>query len=76
MRLPANGFVPAMNVAHLQLPTPVKAAATASAGAVIFGCNRELSTISDYDLAQKWAAAFHLAGFGGNHLPVAIYLRC
>jgi len=64
-----SGFVTAMNVAHLKLPAPVKAAATASAEAVRFGCNRELSTIPDYDLTQKWAAAFRRGGFGGITYP-------
>jgi hypothetical protein len=58
-----------MNVAQLKLPAPVKAVATASPDAVMFGCNRELSTMPDYDLTQKWAAAFHRAGFGGITYP-------
>jgi hypothetical protein len=64
-----NEFVTAMNLTQLKLPTPVKAAATASPNAVKFGCNRELSTVPDYSLAQEWAAAFHRAGFGGIAYP-------
>jgi hypothetical protein len=64
-----SGFVTAMNVVQLKLPAPVRAAAVASPDAVKFGCNRELSTISDYDLTQTWAAAFHRAGFGGIAYP-------
>lgn len=52
-------------VSRLSLPDPVQTADATCADAASYGCTTEVSTVLEYDLTQRWAAALRAAGYGG-----------
>lgn len=52
-------------VTAVAAPRPARLANTCVAAAYGFGVTPELATMVPYAVPQRWAAAFHAAGFGG-----------
>ena len=52
-------------LSRLRVPRRLRVADCTSARARGFGCTGEIHAGSDYDRTQRWARAFHAAGFDG-----------
>lgn len=66
--LVAAGTISGAQADHMvvsSLPVTTTAADTTVQKAAQFGITRELSTVTPYDLPQRWAVALHTAGHGG-----------